>query len=171
MKKNPRKGGNSWWGIWWKERQLGAACEGEDRDVWFRAKLGQIGPQTGQINTCLFKIRFQFTLALWVSKSHGFNYCSIWGLSDPFSAPNMSSLGEGRKGKNCCEAGLRQEMVGLAPKWVRLAQNGTNPGLFQKRQMHWNLIWKSPGFVPKSDPLWSQTYHPWATITSPDQRC
>ena len=36
-------------------------------------------------------------------------------------------------------------MVGLAPKWVRLALNGTNP---LGRQMHWNLIWKSPGIVP-----------------------
>ena len=30
-------------------------------------------------------------------------------------------------------------------------------------QMYWNLIWKSPGFVPfvvQSHPLWSQTYHP-----------
>ena len=35
-------------------------------------------------------------------------------------------------------------MVGLAPKWVRLTPNGTNPG----RQMHLNLIWKIPGFVP-----------------------
>ena len=43
------------------------------------------------------------------------------------------------------------------PKWVRLAPNGTNPGLFQIRfqyilarraKMYWNLIWKSPGFVP-----------------------
>ena len=47
-------------------------------------------------------------------------------------------------------------MVGLAPKWVRLAPNGTNPGIFRSdfsafgggRQIHWNLIWKSPGFVP-----------------------
>ena len=47
-------------------------------------------------------------------------------------------------------------MVGLAPKWVRLAPNGTNPGLFQIR---FQCIWrgapkalkydmKSPGFVP-----------------------
>ena len=31
-------------------------------------------------------------------------------------------------------------------------------------QMYWNLIWKNPGFVHfgiQSDPLWSQTYHPW----------
>ena len=48
-------------------------------------------------------------------------------------------------------------MVGLAPKWFRLAPNGTNPGGFSDqisvhlappRQMHWNLIWKPPGFVP-----------------------
>ena len=50
-------------------------------------------------------------------------------------------------------------MVGLAPKWVRLDPNGTNPGLFQIRfqyiwldgsssQMYWNLFWKSPRFVP-----------------------
>ena len=64
-------------------------------------------------------------------------------------------------------------MVDLAPKWVRLAPNGTNPGLFQIR---FQCIWrpapnalksdlKSPGFVQfgvQSDPLWSQTYHPCA---------
>ena len=47
-------------------------------------------------------------------------------------------------------------MVGLAPKWVRLAPNGTNPGLFQ---IKFQCIWrgapnalksdlKKPGFVP-----------------------
>ena len=45
----------------------------------------------------------------------------------------------------------------LGPKWVRLAPNETNPGLFQIRfkyflanraKKYWNLIWKSPGFVP-----------------------
>ena len=50
------------------------------------------------------------------------------------------------------------------PKWVRLAPNGTNPGLFQIRfSTFWlgelNLIWTSPGFLPfgpKSDiPVWS----------------
>ena len=47
-------------------------------------------------------------------------------------------------------------MVGLAAKWVRLAPNGTNPELFRSGfsafctpcKMHWNLIWKSSGFVP-----------------------
>ena len=32
------------------------------------------------------------------------------------------------------------------------------------RQMHWNLIWKSHGFVPfgaNLTRLWRQTYHPW----------
>ena len=48
-------------------------------------------------------------------------------------------------------------MVGLAPKWVRLAPNGTNPGLFQIR---FQCIWR-PG---QSDPLWSQTYHPWLEL-------
>ena len=42
-------------------------------------------------------------------------------------------------------------------RWVRWIPNGTNPGLFQIRsqyilaqraKMYWNLIWKSPGFVP-----------------------
>ena len=62
-------------------------------------------------------------------------------------------------------------MVGLVPKWVRLAPNGTNPGLFQIR---FQCIWrtapnalksdlKKPGICPiwgQSDPLWGQTYHP-----------
>ena len=43
------------------------------------------------------------------------------------------------------------------PIWVRLAPNGTNPGLFQIRfqyilarwaKMYWNLIWKNPGCFP-----------------------
>ena len=63
-------------------------------------------------------------------------------------------------------------MVGLAPKWVRLAPNGTNPGLFQIR---FQCIWRpAPNALKsdliksricpiwgQSDPLWSQTYHPW----------
>ena len=42
-----------------------------------------------------------------------------------------------------------------------------SPG-FVSSQMYWNLIWKSPGFVQfgvQSDPLWSQTYHPWLLTT------
>ena len=56
-------------------------------------------------------------------------------------------------------------MVGLAPKWVRLAQNGTIPELFQIRFqfIYWNLIWKSPVLIclicGQSAPLWSQTWH------------
>ena len=53
-------------------------------------------------------------------------------------------------------------MVGLSPKWLRLAPNGTNPGLFQMatnalksdlKKSRICLIWG------QSDPLWSQTYH------------
>ena len=55
-------------------------------------------------------------------------------------------------------------MVGLAPKWVRLAPNGTNPGLFQIRfQCIWRGGLKKPRICPilgQSDPLWSKTYHP-----------
>ena len=36
-------------------------------------------------------------------------------------------------------ANCRPGMVGLAPKWVRLAPNGTNPGLFQIR---FQCIWR-----------------------------
>ena len=58
---------------------------------------------------------------------------------------------------------LRPGMVGLAPKWVRLAPNGTNPGFFRSdfsafgavRQMHWYLIWKISGFVP----FWANLTH------------
>ena len=60
-------------------------------------------------------------------------------------------------------------MVGLAPKWDRLASNGTNPGLFPIR---FQCIWrgapnalksdlKKPQISPiwgQSDPLWGQTY-------------
>ena len=41
-------------------------------------------------------------------------------------------------------------MVVLAPKWVRLAQNGTNPGLFQIR---FQCIWR-PG--AKCTEIWSE---------------
>ena len=52
-------------------------------------------------------------------------------------------------------------MVGLASKWVRLAPNGTNPGLFQIRfQCIWrgtlnalNLIWKAPD-LSHFRPIW-----------------
>ena len=64
-----------------------------------------------------------------------------------FIIPNLSA-----PLPHCCPISCghpNSGMVGLAPKWVRFAPNGTNPGLFQiPRQMHWNLIWKSPGFVP-----------------------
>ena len=39
-------------------------------------------------------------------------------------------------------------MVGLAPKWVRLAPNGTNPGLFQIR---FQCIWRPAQNALKSD--------------------
>ena len=42
------------------------------------------------------------------------------------------------------------EMVGLAPKWVRLAPNGTNPGLFQIR---FQCIWRG---CAKCTEIWSQ---------------
>ena len=60
-------------------------------------------------------------------------------------------------------------MLGLAPKWVRLAPNGTNPGLFQigfQCQMHWNLIWKRPGFVP-FEPIWPTLEPNLASLLTP----
>ena len=45
-----------------------------------------------------------------------------------------------------CETG----MVGLAPKWVRLAPNGTNPGLFQIR---FQCIWRPR---VKCTEIWSE---------------
>ena len=41
-------------------------------------------------------------------------------------------------------------MVGLAPKWVRLAPNGTNPGLFQIR---FQCIWRRGA---KCTEIWSE---------------
>jgi len=43
------------------------------------------------------------------------------------------------------ETNVRPGMVGLAPKWVRLAPNGTNPGLFQIRFL---CIWRHFGAKP-----------------------
>ena len=64
-------------------------------------------------------------------------------------------------------------MVGLAPKWIRLAPNGTNPGLFNIRFQWINALksdLKKPGICPirgQSDPLWSQTYHPRCVSSAP----
>ena len=63
-------------------------------------------------------------------------------------------------------------MVGLAPNWVRLAPNGTNPGLCQiSFQCIWRPcakcteIWSEKLRIcpiwGQSDPLRNQTYHPW----------
>ena len=53
------------------------------------------------------------------------------------------------------------EMVGLAPKWVRLAPNWTNPGLFQIR---FQCIWRGAPNALKSDlkkplicPIWGKS--------------
>ena len=52
---------------------------------------------------------------------------------------------------------LNSGMVRLDPKWVRLDTKLDKSGAFSDqisvhlappRKMHWNLIWKSPGFVP-----------------------
>ena len=50
------------------------------------------------------------------------------------SRPSVKKLGD-HSGRFECSAG----MVVLAPKWVRLALNGTNPGLFQIR---FQCIWR-----------------------------
>ena len=65
----------------------------------------------------------------------------------------------------------RTRMVGLALKGVRLAPNGTNPGLFQIR---FQCIWRPAPNALKSDrkkpricPIWGQfdqTYHPWIIL-------
>ena len=58
---------------------------------------------------------------------------------------------------------IESGMVGLTPKWDRLSPNGTNPGLFQIRFALKSDL-KKPRICPiwgQSDPLWSQTYHPW----------
>ena len=56
--------------------------------------------------------------------------------------------------------------TGMSGLTLRLASNGTNPGLFQiifqyilahRAKMYWNLIWRSPGFCPswgQSDQIW-----------------
>ena len=53
----------------------------------------------------------------------------------------------------------------IGPKWDKSGafSDQISVHLAPPRQMHWNLIWKSPGLVPfgvQSDPLSSQTYHP-----------
>ena len=53
----------------------------------------------------------------------------ICRLSDPLCA-NLTPV-PAVNGSD--QADVRSGMVGLAPKWVRLAPNGTNPGLFQIR--------------------------------------
>ena len=58
----------------------------------------------------------------------------------------------------CQQAG----MSGLAPKWVRLAINMTNPDIFSD-QISVHLIWKKfriSHILGESDPLYGQIWHP-----------
>ena len=68
--------------------------------------------------------------------------CSISGqtrVCSVFSVLNMLFL-------VLCRGGLNPGMVGLPPKWVRLAPNGTNPGFFK---ISFSTFWLG------------QTWHPW----------
>ena len=56
---------------------------------------------------------------------------SIWG--------QIREMSEFLRQYILSHASLIPGMVGLAPKWVRLAPNGTNPGLFQIR---FQCIWR-----------------------------
>ena len=110
--------------------------------------------------------------------------CPIWGQTDPIRIPNLTSL--------LCDTRDVAGIPDWVEKCSDWHQNGANPGTcsapkcpdiililtsrrfflinvnltcgHKGRQMHWNLIWKSPGFIPfggQSDPLLSQTYHHW----------
>ena len=69
-------------------------------------------------------------------------------------------------------------MVGLAPKWVRLAQDGTNPGVFfRSGSENFGSLKKRIQNVLKSDlkksqicPIWGQSDPHWAQICS-DKPC
>ena len=61
----------------------------------------------------------------------------------------------------------------LGGKWVKLDRNGTNPVLFMISISHdvlkSNL--KKSRICPiwgQSDPIWSQTYHPWRPVSRPN---
>ena len=36
----------------------------------------------------------------------------------------------------------------LAPKWVKLATNVTNPASARRSKMYWDIFWKISGFIP-----------------------
>ena len=60
---------------------------------------------------------------------------------------------------------FKGDMLGLAPKWVRLAPNGRHLGLFRTNQGLFQIL-KSPKcvlFWGQSDPLWSQPCTFWLT--------
>ena len=138
------------------------------RDVTFRSRLSQIGNEWDKSDT--FQGQFSVFGAFWLILKISWFFISyiiipMWPTFDP----NLTSL---LTAIVTCEAG----MVGLIPKWVRLAPNGTNPGLFQIRfQCIWRgganctEIWseKVPDLsqLGQSDPLCSQT-----TITDSNPR-
>ena len=78
---------------------------------------------------------------------------------NPIIQDNVSSF--------CHRDGRFDSKVGqIGPKWDKSGafSDQISVHLARSRQMHWNLIWKSPGFVQfgvQSDPISSQTYHPW----------
>ena len=124
----------------------------QSRGARFEPKLSQICHQMGQINPEVY----EFSVLKKVPEMPQ-NLSHIW---HPWSSPGCLVYLGGVE--------LPARMSGLARKWVKLAPNGTNPGLFEIRfqQMYWNLIWKSR-ICPiwgQSEPLWSQTYHPWVWV-------
>ena len=107
-------------------------------------------------NSELFQTRFRYSLAepkcteIISDKSPGF---VIYGTNQTRHGPKYDSIASSFYTD-------KPGMVGLAPKWVRLAPNGTNPGA--PNALKSDL--KKPRICPiwsQSDPLWSQTYHPW----------
>ena len=139
------------------------------RLVWKEPRL-----TINRTNLGLFKISFQYILAGWVRWAKLY-----WKmiLKNPRFVPFVANLTYFRhKSDLCVEAG----MVGLAPKWVRLAPNWTSPGLFKIR-FHCTEIWSEkapdlshlgpigPTFEPNL-PSTILTYHACAVQPLPECR-
>ena len=81
-------------------------------------------------------ICFVFPIHNWVS---AYLQLAIGRQNSDLATLIAGFVATGQDDACCVVGGFAAGMVGLAPKWVRLAPNGTNPGLFQIR---FQCIWR-----------------------------
>ena len=92
------------------------------------SKTGQIFPQNGTY-LGMFKITDPKCTETGLKNSPT---CPIWSQTDTIWMASLTSLPTDSLHDEPCQLS-DAGMVGLDPKWFRLAPNGTNPGLFQIR--------------------------------------